>query len=172
MRADSDYFAEPFDTLTITWDLPEFSCGSLFVEPGWNLLSTPYYNPGGNPGSVFPGAFAGPYGYDASSGAYFTAHNVEPGVGYWLFYDEVRAIPSVGAPVYRYGTSVRRGWNLVGATADTIAFDDVAVDPPTDIIQMFRWDTETGEYIDTDTLVPGKGYWMLINGDGVLWAPE
>ena len=172
MRADSDYFAEPHETLTITWDLPEISLGNVSVNAGWNLVSLMIHSPSGNPLSIFPGATAGPFGYDAMSGAYFIPDRVEPGLGYWVYYSAPQEFPVAGVPVTQYGTNVLAGWNLVGATVDTLLTSDVGVVPTTSIFETFGYDPTTGNYFHADTLFPGKGYWMLINGEGVLWVPS
>ncbi|MCD6417236.1 hypothetical protein J7M00_00430 [bacterium] len=171
MRADSDYFAAPYETLTITWNLPDIDIGNISVDAGWNLVSLIAHSPSGNPASIFPGATAGPFGYDAETGAYFIPDRVEPGPGYWVYYPAPQEFPVAGVPVYRYGLNVKMGWNLVGSTVDTVLVDDVEVVPPTTIFEVFGYDPSVESYFHADTLFPGKGYWMLINGDGVLWVP-
>ncbi|RKZ32746.1 hypothetical protein DRQ33_05350, partial [bacterium] len=81
MRADSDYIAESNETLTIVWRTPDVLIENMTVEAGWNLLSLLVHNPGGVPSSLFPGAFAGPFGYDTESGSYFIPDRLEPGLG-------------------------------------------------------------------------------------------
>ena len=172
MRADTDYVAAPFETLTITWNLPDFSVDTMSVDAGWNLVSLPTHNPSDDPTTIFFGLFAGPYGYDPVSRAYFIATNIQPGIGYWVYYDENAQLPSVGVPVERCGTVVHSGWNLVGATANPVGTGEIGVVPTTSIFETFGYDPAAGSYFHADTLFPGKGYWMLINGNGVLWVPE
>ncbi|MCD6417235.1 hypothetical protein J7M00_00425 [bacterium] len=172
MRADTDYYAAPYETLVITWDLPAFSVDTVNYSEGWNLVSLPTQNPGDDPSTIFFGAFAGPYGYNPITGAYYIAPNVQTGVGYWIYYDETLQMPSVGVPVERYGTTVYPGWNLVGATASPVPAGEIGVSPPTTIFEIFGYDPESGSYFHADTLFSGSGYWILINEGGVLWVPE
>ena len=171
MRVDTDYYAVPYETLTITWSLPELELNSIHLYPGWNLVSIPFYNPSAGASSIFPWAIAGPLGYDASSGSYYYAESIQPGAGYWVFSLSDMDIPMVGEPISRYVFPVQRGWNLVGATIDSIPVDTVSISPSGSVISLFEFDATTRNYLPSSVLAPCKGYWIFIDNSGYLWVP-
>ena len=170
MRADTDYYAEPYETLTITWDLPELHPQMLHLYPGWNLISLPVYNPAGGASSIIPGVLAGPYGYNSFTNSFYYAENLEPGHGYWIFAGEEMEIPVLGVSVHGYRIDASHGWNLVGATADTVPLDSVGVSYGS-VLSLFEYAPDLRSYVPADNFEPGKGYWIYISGGGVLFVP-
>ena len=171
MRADTDYIAAPYETLTITWSLPELETQTIHLDPGWNLVSIPVCNPSGSPSSIFPGILFGPLGYDCFVRNYYLADHIEPGVGYWVFSLNSVDLPIIGVPVERYGKVVSRGWNLLGSTMNILPIDTVSVLPTGSVISVFGFDAPTQNYVPSTTLDPGKGYWMFIDSNGTIWVP-
>ena len=171
MRVDTDYYAVPYETLTITWSLPELELNSIHLYPGWNLVSIPFYNPSAGASSIFPWVIAGPLGYDASLGSYYYAESIQPGAGYWVFSLEDVDIPSIGEPISRYVFPVKTGWNLVGATIVSIPVDTVSISPSGSVISLFEFDATTRNYLPSSLLAPCKGYWIFIDNSGYLWVP-
>ncbi len=169
MRADTDYYAAPGETLTITWTLPGFENSSISLVRGWNLVSIPVHSPSGSPNSIFPGVLAGPYGIDAFSSSFFYAERVEPGQGYWVFSLDDVILPVVGVRVDSYSRPVARGWNLIGATATAQPLTALSI-PGGVIISHFGY--ETGAFVVPTMLQPGKGYLIFTNiPAGVLSLP-
>ena len=171
MRADTDYIAEPYETLIITWSLPEFETQTIHLYPGWNLVSIPVQNPSGSPASIFPGILFGPLGYDAFVRNYYLADHIESGAGYWVFNLIECDIPIIGVPVEQYGRTVSRGWNLLGATIDTLPSDAISISPYGSVMSVFRFDAPTQTYLPSSTLDPGNGYWIFITNGGTIWVP-
>ncbi len=171
MRADTDYYAAPYETLTITWDLPELHPQMLHLYPGWNLISMPVYNPSGGVTSLMAGILAGPYGYDAFAHTFYYADDIQPGAGYWVFADREIEIPVLGVAVHQYRIDVAHGWNLVGATFEPVPVDSAAVEDGA-IMSAFEYAPDIRSYVPADTLEPFKGYWLYISGDGrILFVP-
>jgi len=170
MRADTDYVAEPGETLVITWSLPEWESAEITLYRGWNLVSIPVENPSGSPESIFPGIFFGPLGYDAETRSFYLADHIESGRGYWVFSLSETQLPLIGLPVHHYEKRVYPGWNLMGATIDTVSLDETAVSEGS-VISAFEYSPSTAGYYPSSILVPGKGYWMWISGSGILMVP-
>ncbi|RKZ35266.1 hypothetical protein DRQ33_00020 [bacterium] len=171
MRADTDYFAEPYETLTITWSMPELEVSTIDLFPGWNLVSVPVHNPSGDMTAIFPWIVVGPLGYNAETRSYYIAERIQPGAGYWVFSSEEMEIPMIGTPVENYALEVKTGWNLVGATISPVLLDEIAVLPTASIISLFKYNAISHSYDIADILQPGRGYWIFITNNGTLLVP-
>ncbi len=58
------------------------------------------------------------------------------------------------------------GWNLVGALSTPIITSMIHSAPPGMITSQFF--SYKGSYVASDTIEPGKGYWVKVNGNGTL----
>ncbi|RKZ35263.1 hypothetical protein DRQ33_00005, partial [bacterium] len=171
MNADTDYYSEPYETLIITWSLPDWERTTINLYPGWNLVSIPVRNPSGSPESIFPGILFGPLGYNAMTRGYYLASRVAGGAGYWVFSLDETEIPIIGLPMENYSRNVFRGWNLVGATIIPTPVDSTEISPAGSILSTFKYNTGTRSYDIADTFNPGLGYWIFVTNDGILWVP-
>jgi hypothetical protein len=124
----------------------------------WNMVSAPVKPPAQ---TALPSLFS----YE---GGYSREYSMTLGRGYW-------AKPESASVVYR-GTwtvfesvQVKKGWNMIGGLS--VPMPNVYIYPAPDSIyfqsQYFNYNDTTG-YNRSDTLFPGKSYWVKMSGDGNL----
>ena len=131
----------------------------------WNIVSVPLrgFNP--YPGSLFPDAVSPAFGYTPGIG-YAMIDSLRAGSGYWLRFaaDQVVTIP--GLTLATDTISVSTGWNLIGSVTFPVLSKNIGSDPP-GLATSFLFGYHDG-YVISDTIVPGRGYWIKVNQDGKL----
>ncbi len=170
MRSDTQYFAAPFETLTITWDLQRLCLDTVRMYSGWNLISIPLRCPRPYADFIFRRRFYGPYHYDPISKTFFIPNFVGMGRGYYVYSarDTILVISGVRFP--RYKSDIFAGWNLLGCPSFAVDTASIGV-VGTWILGIFELDS-TGSYVVPDSLRPGKGYWFLVPNDGKIYVPR
>jgi uncharacterized protein (TIGR02145 family) len=136
---------------------------SVKVRAGWNLLSLPASVNGGTKSSLFP---------TASSPAYIFHNGYQPkdtlanGYGYWLKFDSSETVHISGATSWRDTIPVQTGWNMIGALTMPLVAGTISGAPSGIIDSRFYAFVAGVGYQVTDTLQPGKGYWIKAKEDG------
>ncbi len=144
-------------------------------QKGMNLFSMPI-DPGlRSPNDLFPG-YISCWGYDNSTGLWYDAAELDPGVGYAILFNEAREFHHWGLPIYDLTIDLFMGWNLIGTVYDPVDFSTPDVDPLGAIMGMpehaFEYDATTGNYFPTDELNGSKGYFVAVNADeATLFLP-
>ena len=133
---------------------------SLWLRPGWSLVSLPADPVDAAASNIFGGAVDAVYTWDA--GAYVPVTTLAPGVGYWVHNPADHVLVTYyGTPVMDLTLDLDAGWNLVGGTYDGAWLPwDPSVNPT-----MWAWygyGYGASSYFD-----PGDGYWVFANADGV-----
>ncbi len=170
MKRDSIAYFATNDTLVIEWTLPELGARLLDFEPGWNLVSSPLLPEGVTASQVFNAAFD-VYRFHTPTSAYGFADYIRDGEGYWVWANSEYTVTLIGSEIHGYRRPIYRGWNLIGAAIDTIAVSDIDILPSGGIVgDIFGWDG--AGYVAVSELIPGNGYWLLSNNEGVLHAPS
>ncbi len=155
----------------------EYNCGvttfqfTLNVTNGWNMVSVPGINPGGQGVNIWwplrdLGANVFKY-----TGGYQSVTDVVPGIGYWMKhsgdhvynYSDVQIVPH--DPIQ--GAS---GWNLFGGYELSVTATNVTTNPPG--LQSGPIYKYSGGYQVATTLDPGYGYWMKLSAAGQIIIPE
>jgi uncharacterized protein (TIGR02145 family) len=138
---------------------------SIPVKAGWNLLSLPVSVNGGTKSSLFP---------DAASSAFIYQNGYQPkdtlafGIGYWLKFDASGTVHISGNTNWRDTIPVQTGWNMIGALTMPLVANTIGGAPSGIIGSLFYGFTPGLGYQQTDTLKPGKGYWIKANQDGSI----
>jgi len=159
MRTEASYtFALPSGgTKDFRIVASEQVCFVYHLKEGWNMISLPLYTEETSPGALLPGHVA-IYGWDADSLNYYVPEELVPGKGYWVLYFSDTTVTVCGAPVVEYELCAPAGWHLIGSPA----VDAQATATEGNIYGLFYWwNPEALNYEATDTLEPGKGYWLL-----------
>jgi len=170
MRTDTEYYAAPFETLTITWELPKLVLDTIPICPGWNLISLPLRSPKPYADFIFRSAFYGPYEYDPHSSIFFVPELIRFGQGYPLGAERDTAVIFVGVRQPRYIRPALRGWNIFGCPSVAVDTADIGT-IGTSLLGVFEQDT-TGMFIVPDSLRPGRGYWFLMSDNGKVVVPR
>ncbi len=132
-------------------------CLQLTVEPGWNLISLPIQPTDNRLSSVFPSALSPAFSY---SQVYSSNDSLLKGEGYWLKFPAHETLYVCGTLPRVDSITLNKGWNLLGAPLHQTSTKRL-ISHPTGTIQspFFSFSTSQG-YSATDTLNPGKAYWV------------
>lgn len=135
---------------------------------GWNLLSVPVEAEDWSAGAIFPGAAASVYAFDPQQG-YVPRTILAAGEGYWVKYDSASAIALSGGPREQDSIPLAAGWNVIGALSVPVDTATVGTEPAGLLTSgFFGYD---GGYTASDSLRPGRGYWVKASGNGTLLMP-
>lgn len=129
----------------------------------WNLVSLPLVTASSKKNDIFPSSVSSAYEFKGSS---FNVDNLEFGKGYWLKFSDAQTLWIPGSPVTLDTIDLLSGWNIIGNISDPTSVTSFIMVPDS-IISSFIYGYDYG-YILTDTLVPGKGYWLKTNQSGKL----
>jgi outer membrane protein assembly factor BamB len=130
----------------------------LDLPAGWSMISLPVVPYGTKISDLFPGAVV-VYGYKKGVGYFRMANEkeLEFGKGYWILLDEDQSYHLLGRSIHEYAFSVHTdGWYMIGGC--TYSAQPVSDTCTIDVI--YEYAQEIG-YQRTETLEPGKGYWIL-----------
>lgn len=145
----------------------EFVLDVLF-DAGWNLVSVPLLASDYRAASLFPSAISDVFSYKGSYAAETTLVN---GSGYWVKFNSITNNEMAGSPITVDTFDVVEGWNIIGTISYPVTTSSIIQIPP-DIVSSayFVYD---GSYVEADTLLPGRGYWVKViqNGKLILWVP-
>jgi len=127
-------------------------------KEGWNMVSLPVQTEETNPQVLFPGHTA-IYTWDPDGLTYAVPAEIVPGRGYWILYFSDASVPVEGTPVQEYElTGAVAGWHMIGSLAVDA---EVNVTAGTIYDMFYWWNPQDLNYEATDTLQPGRGYWLL-----------
>jgi photosystem II stability/assembly factor-like uncharacterized protein len=133
------------------------------VNNNWNMVSVPLTVSDSRTRSIFPTAISPAYAYN---GGYMPEDTLKNGKGYWLKFNGAQGAPMEGIPRSLDSIAVSEGWNMIGSIGSSVAVSGVASDPGGFITSRFFG--YEGNYSATDSIRPGKAYWVKVNQTGKL----
>ena len=136
---------------------------SFSINNDWNILSVPLTASDMTGTTPFPTAISPFYSYNSG---YNQVTTLENGKGYWAKFDSSQTVTITGFYVPVTEISVNQGWNLIGPFAYNVVVSGITTVPPNILSSPFYG--FEGIYIISTTLLPGKGYWIKANQNGVL----
>ncbi len=150
----------------------EFTPGAVNIattyNEGWNLISVPLVVDDYSKNILYPTAISEAFAYN---GSYVITEALENGKGYWLKFITTQNIELAGDSFTNDTIDVVAGWNMIGALTKSVAVNSI-IQVPSDIVgsKFFMYDDT---YIQTDTLLSGRGCWVKVkrNGELILQAP-
>jgi len=156
----------PYLTSPIT---SPYECIDIHLKVGWNMVSVPVTPGNSSVNAVFPGV-AAVYTWDPVSKNYVIPTTIEPCKGYWVAVTSEKTITVCGTCA-TCAIDIKAGWNLIGATCDTVSMSDT-IDDPDGSVQPFAywWNPDSKSYDYKTTIEPGKGYWVASVRDCRLWV--
>jgi len=111
--------------------------------------------------NLFPNMIPPLYAYN---GDYYSVTEVEAGTGYWERNSVNETVSIEGLPLSSTIITMMGGWNMISGPSCPLALADVD-DPGTIIIPgtLYGFD---GMYFESDSILPGQGYWLRTNTAG------
>ena len=136
------------------------------IVDGWNLIGLSVNNDNTFYIDLFENSIENSLYYFNEDGVYTSVNNLQPGEGYWLRF-ELPYIANISGEVINSLTiNLTEGWNLISGITNSITLD--SIDDPQDLIVSGTLFKYNGNYIVTETVDPGCGYWLRSSGDGQI----
>jgi Secretion system C-terminal sorting domain len=130
---------------------------------GWNLMSIPLTVSDYRKSVLFPTATSDAFMY---YGSYTAEDTLRNGYGYWLKYGNDTTFLVDDYKLVSVTVDVLNGWNMLGSLSYAIPVINIGSNPPHMITSDFFG--YNGNYFVADSIKPGIGYWVKVNGGGQL----
>jgi hypothetical protein len=131
------------------------------VQGKWNLISLPLDVPDPKKGTLFPTSVSDAFAY---SSGYVKKESLSVGTGYWLKFDSLESVNIPGTYRFRDTIDLVAGWNLIGSISQVIGVSSIISEPGGMVASQFFG--YSNGYQNTDSIYPGKGYWVKVNQTG------
>jgi hypothetical protein len=132
----------------------------LPVAGDWRLTSIPVTIADRRVSGLFPFGKSPAYGFESG---YRKKDTLEYGSGYWMISGPVSV---TGCPRNVDTLRVYKGWNIVGSVSRPVSVQSITTIPDS-ILSTGFYAYEDG-YSLTDTIHPGRGYWIKAVSEGEL----
>ncbi len=133
-------------------------------QPDWNLIGLPLEAEDSNYLSVFPDAIENTlFSFDDT---YMIDSTLINGNGYWLRFDSSGTTTITGNPLNELTIFLNEDWNLVSGLHEEISVYSI-IDPESTIVPNTLFGFSESYFI-TETLAPGKGYWLRAYEEGTV----
>lgn len=137
---------------------------STMMNPGWNMVSLPLTLLSYKKIELFPTATSSAFMY---AGSYIQKDTLQNGVGYWLKFSSAEEIIIEGTQRFSDSLDVSSGWNMVGSIALPIHRNVIRLSEGISITSPL-YGFANGYFV-SDTIQPGKAYWIKVSGSGKLY---
>lgn len=143
-----------------------FTISSSSAVSTWQMVSLPYLFTDTHRDVLFPSAISTAFSYSGVIG-YEPVDVLQQGAGYWLrFPNSLFPTFSTGGDVSSVNVSVSEGWNMIGSISAPVPVKTITSNPPGMVTGSF-FGYNSG-YSETDTIFPGRGYWLKVKESGSL----
>ncbi|MBI3195817.1 MAG: T9SS type A sorting domain-containing protein [Ignavibacteriae bacterium] len=136
---------------------------AITVTSGWNIVSVPLHVEDARKTSLYPSATSSAFAFEDG---YLARESLSVGKGYWLKFPSQKTMTIVGLPTATETIDVVEGWNLVGSINSALNVTSISSIPSGIVTSEFF--AFSGGYITSNTIEPGKGYWVKVNQGGQL----
>lgn len=134
------------------------------VSSGWNLLSIPLDVTSNARNDLFPLSNSSAYKY--TDIGYTSIDPIENKIGFWLKFPESQPVEHVGVEKSKDTLTVSSGWNMIGSISFPLSVVGIIQVPPN--IVLSRYYGFKNGYVISDTIHPGRGYWVKTSEPGSL----
>ena len=131
---------------------------------GWNMVGLPLSVNDNSYLVQFPNAVEGTlYGYNE---VYTEEITLENGYGYWLRISTNNFNIFTGESISVLNINLNEGWNMITGLSLPVQVDNI-IDNDEIIFEgtIFGFD---GIYQESESLLPGKGYWIKVSSSGII----
>jgi hypothetical protein len=128
---------------------------------GWKIVSVPIDVADARKSALFPNIESSAFEYDRG---YLPADTLYIGGGYWIKCTDAAPVSISGYYFNTLTIAVKQGWNMIGSISIPIAVGNVgSIESDISVSSFFDY-TDHG-YATTDSLNPGRGYWVKVSED-------
>ncbi len=140
-----------------------FNGTTISYDNVWNIVSLPVTPFDPRKTSLYPTAISPAFAYE---GSYTDNDTLLNGRGYWIKFNGDQDVVLFGDSLNEDTIDVVEGWNLIGTIGNPLAVSSI-VSIPGGIVtsDFFGYD---GSYFVTDSLPPGRGFWVKASQSGQL----
>ncbi|MBI5021932.1 MAG: T9SS type A sorting domain-containing protein [Ignavibacteriales bacterium] len=154
------------DTSVSVCDFGLYSSNVRSVQygSGWSAVSLPLNVPDLRTGSVFPLASSTAFSYLSS---YIPEDLLQFGTGYLVKFRSKHTLWTAGYNIDDIVIPVNEGWNIIGSISTPIPLSSVGTSPG-GILTSPIYSFDNAGYDFTDSIIPGKGYWIRASQPGEI----
>ncbi|HMD14093.1 MAG TPA: SdrD B-like domain-containing protein, partial [Bacteroidota bacterium] len=163
VSSDTLYNVTANHTIRVTFSLSSINV-AMNITSTWNLVSLPVKVQNDTLSKLFPTRTSNAFAYNGSG--YVITNQLNAGTGYWLKFVSATSDTLSGLPLPADTIAVADGWNLVGSLSTILPISSITSNPPGMVTSNFFG--YNGSYKTSDTIYPGKGYWIKVNQSGTL----
>lgn len=138
----------------------QFDQKAIEISGGWNMISVPMKVRDSRKTTLFPTAISPAWTYMQGTG-YIQKDTLVNGTGYWLKFGIDQIVEMTGFSYPTDTIDLAEGWNMVGSISELVDVNTIEFIPG-DITRSKFFGYRTGYFV-TDTLEPGKGYWVKVS---------
>jgi hypothetical protein len=135
------------------------------VASAWNMLSAPVESTDTRTTTLFP--LAASHAFEFRTSGYVQADTLQHGHGYWVKFNAGQIVGLPGALVASDTIALSAGWNMIGSVSSPVAVGALASIPGGLVTTPFYAYTG-GAYAVTDSIRPGRAYWVKTSSPGQL----
>ncbi len=129
----------------------------------WNMVSLPLTVSNASKSIIYPTAVSSAFKY---VGSYTTDDTIDNRVGYWLKFPTAQTVRIAGSAITADTIPVSTNWNMIGSISLPVPVSNITSIPPGIATSSFY--TFDHGYNVSDTILPGKAYWVKASQSGVL----
>lgn len=133
------------------------------VNAGWNIVSLQFSAYDYRKSILFPTATSSAFAY--TSEGYQLKDTLANHVGYWLKFPDPAVLPIPGSPILTDTFFVNAGWNIIGSITGPVAASSIVAVGTNLKTPLYSY---RRGYELSDTIEPGKGYWVKCDSSGML----
>jgi hypothetical protein len=137
---------------------------TVAIRKGWNLVSASLGFARPERVAVYPRSISTLYAFNGIS--YVGQETLKIGTGYWIKFPSDESLALGGSNIPADTVSLLADWNLIGSVSVPMPVSSITSDPPG--ISTSPFYAYDGSFIITDTIWPGKGYWVKAYQPGSL----
>ncbi len=139
---------------------------TLKLSAGWNMISVPVKSTEYRRSVLYPGATSSAFLYDTLAG-YLVEDSLVSGNGYWIKYGRQDSVSVSGYQILAETLSLHAGWNIIGSLSSPLPVSSITSNPAgMSVSRFFGYDDG---YTASDTIMPGKSYWVKVNQSCTLY---
>jgi len=151
------------DTSGFTFGNYYFPESTYQISTGWNMLSLPKKIENHSRLNIYPNSLSKVFIY---RNGYLPLDTIPEKIGYWIKNNVDENLIIQGVPILSDTINVSIGWNMISSISEQISTNQITSDPPGIVTSQFF--IYEADYVSSDSIKPGKSYWVKVNQNGKL----